>query len=1350
MSFYSLLQSRLSLAMQSDRPRLRNMLRAVRQAEEAGKPFDKNLAKLHEVLDESLARREAREKTVPKIVYDESLPVVGKRAEIAAAIRDHQVVVICGETGSGKSTQIPKICLELGRGISGLIGHTQPRRIAARSISARLAEELGPTGNKLVGYKIRFADQTSEQTLIKVMTDGVLLAESQTDRTFDQYDTIIIDEAHERSLNIDFLLGCLHRILPQRPDLRLIITSATIDATRFAEHFKSDIGPAPIIEVSGRTYPVEVRYQPLVDDEGNGDEEGDPIRGVADAVEDLCRLGNGDVLVFLPTERDIREAHQKLRGRNFTGGNPEILPLYARLSTAEQNRVFQKHSGRRIVLATNVAESSLTVPGIHFVVDTGTARISRYSPRSKVQRLPIEAVSQASADQRKGRCGRLGPGVCIRLFSEEDYLARERFTSPEIQRTNLAAVILQTLALDLGPIDEFPFLDPPRPESIRDGYKTLFELGAIDDKRDLTPLGRQLARLPVDPRIGRIILAADKEACLADILIIAAALEVQDPRERPQDKQQAADEAQAKFADADSDFLSYLKLWDFIHRLKSDLTRGQLRKACRQSFLSETRIREWQDVHRQLLEMVTQFGLRAGKRKYDGAEVTRTPLASGPLPPPSAVPKQSMGFADIQQSRLSLRESTSFRGAKGDTVYAAIHRSLLAGLLASIATKTDTSEYLAAGGNKFFLWPGSGTFDSRPKWIVAAELVETTKRYARTVAKIDEEWIEPLAMHLVNRSHSEPVWDRRSATVLASEKVTLFGLTIIPRRRVRYAHIDPVAARKLFLQHALVEGDYDTKAPFFAHNGRVREEAAKLAAKTRRRDMIVEDDAIYSFYQTRLPAEVVDAHSLDKWRKEAERKNPQILQMTAEDLLPAEADIEPQDYPDKLEIDRLKLSLEYHFEPGAEQDGITVTVPREALPQLTPERTDWLVPGLMEEKVEALIRSLPKQVRRELGPAPQVAEKVVGELRFGERPLLVSVAELLTKVAGVRITPDMFAADKLPPHLLLNVRVVDEKGKKLSEGRDVAALREKVGVKPEEVKPRAEEAVWHRDGLKSWDFDKLPQRLDVKRAGVMLTKYPALLDLGESASLRLLDSAAEAERQTRAGVRRLFSLAENRELKAQVQWLPGIDKLKLWGAPLAKERPITEQLMDLLADRALFGDGLFAGLPRSRTDFEELLRARRKHIVPAVQEVTKLVTPLFEAYHEVRLALETPRPAAWKFALDDIRDQLALLLPPNFLTTQPWEWLQHFPRYLKAISLRLKKLSTALARDKSNSDLVAPRVKAWQDRIAKPFTTDAEQEQLALFRWMLEELRVSLFAQELGTSIPISPQKLDKQWTKVG
>lgn len=1326
MSFYRELEMQIARAMQADRHRLRNLLRAVRQGEDRGQPVDQHLRKLHEQLDASLARREKREQTVPKIQYDEALPIAAMRTEISAAIRDHQVVVLCGETGSGKSTQLPKICLELGRGIAGMIGHTQPRRIAARSIAARVAEELGSPPGRLVGHKIRFADQTSPETLIKVMTDGVLLAESQTDRYFDQYDTLIIDEAHERSLNIDFLLGYLHRLLPKRADLKLIITSATIDAERFAEHFRSDLGPAPIITVSGRTYPVEVRYQPLLGE--NGEEEVDPIRAAADAVEDLCRLGQGDVLVFLPTERDIRETHQKLRGRNFAGGTPEILPLYARLSTAEQNRAFQKHGGRRVVLATNVAESSLTVPGIRYVVDTGTARVSRYSPRSKVQRLPIEAVSQASADQRKGRCGRLGPGVCVRLFSEEDYLSRERYTAPEIQRTNLAAVILQTLALELGPIDEFPFLDPPKPEAIRDGFKTLFELGAVDESRVLTSLGRQLARLPVDPRIGRIILAAAQEGCLADVLVIAAALEVQDPRERPVDKQQAADEAQSKFADPDSDFLSYLKLWDFIHRLKSDLSRGQLRKACRQNFLSEVRLREWQDVHRQILEMTTQFGLKPGKRRYHGE------------------PQQP-----VDPSAPPLRGRVAPENALSSREYEGIHRSLLTGLLSNVATKGDAGEYLGAGGNRLFLWPGSGTFESRPRWIIAAELLETTKRYARTAARIDPDWIEPVAMHLVNRSYSDPHWDRKSATVLASERVSLFGLTIIARRRVRYAHIDPVISRKLFLEGGLVAGEYDTRAPFFAHNARVREEVAALAAKTRRRDLIVEDHTILDFYDERLPSDVVDGASLDKWRGAAERENPGRLFMKQEDLLPDLSDAITQEaFPDRLEIDRLTLPLVYHFEPGAEQDGVSVTLPRAALPQLTPERADWLVPGLLAEKVQAIIRALPKQVRRNLGPAPEAAEKVLAELTFGEKPFLPAVAQLLSRLSGERITPEMLQAERLPPHLALHVRVVDEQGKTLAAGRDVSALREKVGVKSADEKPHATEAPWHRDGLTRWDFDQLPPRLDVRRGGVTLTKYPALLDKGETVSLRLLDHAAAAHAQTRGGVRRLFSLAENRELKAQVQWLPNLAQLKLWGAPLTREIPLERQLMDLLAERALFGSPSGGNeLPQSRTDFEALCRARRAQIVPTVQEVTKLVLPLLEAYHQVRLALETSRPAAWQYAVDDLRDQLAHLLPASFLVHQPWEWLAHYPRYLQAMALRIKKLSSGLPRDRVNQETVSRHWLAWKEMAARHAQQGMADGELATYRWMIEELRVSLFAQELGTSLSASPKRLEKQWEKV-
>jgi ATP-dependent helicase HrpA len=1305
--FLRQLETQIAQALAADRFRLRNQLRAVKQAEEAGQPFDKNLDRLQQELEKSRALCESRRARVPKIDYDENLPVVARREEIARAIRENQVVVISGETGSGKSTQIPKICLEIGRGIGGMIGHTQPRRIAARSIAARLAEELRSPLGKSVGFKIRFADSTSPETLIKVMTDGVLLAESQSSRFFDHYDTLIIDEAHERSLNIDFLLGLLVRVLPKRPDLKLIITSATIDAQRFAEHFRSDLGPAPVIEVTGRTYPVELRYRPL---ETEDERDADALRGMADAVDELCRAGQGDVLVFLPTERDIREAAHKLRGRMLSGGSIDIVPLYARLSTAEQNRVFQSHSGRRIVLATNVAESSLTVPGIRYVVDTGTARISRYSARSKVQRLPVEAVSQASADQRKGRCGRIGPGICIRLYSEEDFRGRDRFTSPEIQRTNLAAVILQTLAFDLGPIDEFPFLDPPRAESIRDGYKTLYELGAISEARALTPLGQRLARLPVDPRIGRMLLAAHEEHSLADVLIIAAALETQDPRDRPADRQHAADEAQAKFADADSDFIAYLKLWDFVQHLKETVTRSQQRKAYQQNFLSEMRLREWQDVHRQLVEMVRQFGLAPGRRRIETA-ITVDPE----------------------------------RAARPDD-YAAVHRALLTGLLSNIAQRSDTSEYNGAGGNKFFLWPGSGVFARTPKWIAGAELVETTRRYIRTAARIDPDWIEPLATHLVSRSYSDPNWERRSATVLASERVSLFGLTIVPRRRVRYGPIDAKISRELFIQQGLVEREYDSRAPFFRHNGEMLENMQKLAAKTRRREMIVDDHLIYRFYDERLPAEVYDGATLDRWRKQAEPKNPQLLFLREADLLETDIATGPEQFPDKLEIDRLRLPLEYTFEPGGEADGITVTVPREGLSQLSAERVSWLVPGLLEEKVEALVRSLPKQVRRTLGPAPDIARRVVGELQFADGPFLPRVAQSLSKIAGERITPDAFTIERLPPHLLLNVRVVDDRGQTLAQGRDLAAIRERVGARDEPLAP-AEPSPWHRDGLKTWDFGALPKQVEVRHGGVVLTKYPALVDAGDSAALRLVDSAALASEQTRAGARRLFAIAENRELKAQVQWLPKFDQLKMFAAPLCQTRTLQQQVIDLLADRAFYAS---ESVPRNAEDFQIQAKIGKRNIVPSVQAVTRLVTPLLEAYHEVRLALEQPRPPAWQSALADIREQLAALTFEGFLTAVPDAWLKHYPRYLKGIASRLKKLaSSGVARDAQAYAEIASRWKAYQANAEAHRQSGIVDPELTLFRWMLEEQRVSSFAQELGASMPISPKRLDKQWEKV-
>jgi ATP-dependent helicase HrpA len=1327
MSFFADLESRIATAMQVDRFRLRNLLRAVRRDEEQGRPPDDKLEKLLRQLDESSARREKREKLVPRLEYDESLPVVARREEIAAAIREHQIVVICGETGSGKSTQLPKICLEIGRGLAGMIGHTQPRRIAARSIASRLGEELRTSVGQKVGFKIRFTDVTGPSTLVKVMTDGVLLAESQHDRYFDQYDTLIIDEAHERSLNIDFLLGYLHRLLPKRPDLRLIITSATIDAPRFSEHFKSERGPAPIIEVSGRAYPVEVLYRPLFR-EDDGDDI-DPIRGVADAVEEACTLGGGDVLVFLPTERHILEASHILRGRQLRGGQAEIVPLYARLSTAEQNRVFQPHSGRRIVLATNVAESSLTVPGIRYVVDTGTARISRYSARTKLQRLPIESISQASADQRKGRCGRVGPGVCIRLYSEDDYLARERFTSPEIQRTNLSAVILQLLVLDLGSIDEFPFLDPPRAEAIRDGYKTLFELGAVDENRQLTPIGRQLARLPTDPRIGRMIVEAGREQCLADMLVIAAALEVQDPRERPAERQQEADLAHAQWLDPDSDFLGWLKLWDFLHDLKAKTTRNQFRKACKQNLLSELRIREWQDVHRQLLEMAEQFGLKPGKRRW-----TRS-ASGGRKAPGSAAPDWDLPHREAHASRSPLEHPA----------YAAIHRSLLSGLLSSIANRGETNEYTAAGGGKFLLWPGSGTAAAKPKWIVAAEMVETTRRYLRTVARIDPAWIEPLASHLVTRSYSDPHWDRRAAGAMASEKVTLFGLMIVPRRRVRYTGVDPRASRNIFIQ-ALAAGDYDTKAPFLRHNRELVAAIEAKAAKTRRRELIIDPQLIVDFYEARLPAAVVDGPSLDKWRRDAEQQNRHVLFISERDLVTMPAEAAPNEFPDELQLERMTLPLVYHFEPGAPEDGVTVTVPREGLRQLSEERLAWLVPGLVADKVQALIRTLPKAARRNIGPAPEVARRIADKLDFAKGPFLPTVARELTEAAGEPIRPEMFDLERLPPYLRMKVRVIDHGGKTVVDGRDLATLREHLGEHQSSSESPPIESPWDRDGLTKWDFGPLPNQIELKRGGLSLTQYPALVDAGDTAALRLLDTPAEALRQTRLGALRLFVLAEHRELKTQVRWLPSLEKIRLHAAPLASRRPIENQLIDLIASRAFY---TIDQTPRDADSFEAQRLVGRKNILPAVQEVTKLVASLFEAYHELRLALESPRAATWQYAIDDLGDQLAWLLPDRFLATTPWEWLVHFPRYLKAMSLRLTKIkTTGIPRDRQSHCLVATRWHEFKEKATAHEQRGIDDPELAHYRWMLEELRVSLFAQELGTSIPVSPQRLDKQWAK--
>jgi len=1290
------LEADLSQAIRWDRHRFRRRLHALKAQERAGKPIDEKLGQLAGDLERSITLRRTRQRGVPPINYDESLPISARRREIADAIRDHQVVVVSGETGSGKSTQLPKICLELGRGVDGMIGHTQPRRIAARSIAARLAEELAVPLGREVGYKVRFAEALGQHTYVKLMTDGILLAESQGDPFLDQYDTIILDEAHERSLNIDFLIGLLKRLLARRRDLKLIITSATIDSARFAEHFATAAGPAPVIEVSGRSYPVEIRYRPVLPEEGLDDV--DPEQVLLGAVDEVASIDTGDILIFMPTERDIHETARLLRDHNIPGDGgdrqTQILPLYARLSIREQQRVFQAHSHRRVVIATNVAESSLTVPGIRYVIDTGTARISRYSARTKTQRLPVEPVSQASADQRAGRCGRVAPGVCIRLFGERDYQLRDRYTPPEIQRTNLASVILKTKAFGLGEIERFPFLDPPRMETVRDGYRTLFELGALDENRELTEIGRQLSRLPVDPRIGRMILAANQEDCLHEVLIIAAALEVLDPRERPLERQDEADALHARFADPGSDFLGYLKLWDFYHKLKSDLSRNQLRKACRQNFLSLTRIREWADIHRELMELVREAGLEIRPRQDK---------------------------------------------------YEPIHRAILTGLLSNLAFRHDAHEYNVAGGGKAHLWPGSGLFQTKPKWIMAAELVETTRRYLRTSARVNPRWIEPLAGHLVKRYYTNVSWSRSAGSAMASEKVMLFGLTVISGRRIRYGPIDPHLARQLLIQHGLVEGDLEQEPEFLAHNKKLLREVEKLQCKLRRHDLVLGEWARYDFYDRRIPADAVDAHQLMRWLRRAERSKPKLLWMSASDLTREAVQSDEAAFPEVLPLEQMELPVEYEFDPGAEDDGVTLTVPLEALNQIDPQRLGWLVPGLLLQKIEALIRSLPKELRRLLVPAPDTARKVLGLVNFGQGDIRESVGAVLSRFAGQPIPPWAFREERLPLELRMNVRVVDAEGKVLSQSRDVEDLRRQLGAEASRSFAALDDPQWTRDGLTTWNFDELPAEIELRRGMLTMKAYPTLVDRGSSVALRLADSPQRAVYQTYFGLRRLFFVAARRSLETQAQWMPNLERMHLFTATI-RGFPLVEQLAELIGDRAFMAE---QPIVRSQAEFAERLRAGQQRIGWSVQEVVALVMPLFEGYHEAQLALEKAANPHWQYALRDVRAQLDALVGPDFLSKTHWDWLQHYPRYFRAIQQRLENLSSNRHRDQEHTEELHAYWEAYLRRLREHEQTGVFDPELVHYRWMLEEYRVALFAQQLGTTLSVSPQRLNRQWAKV-
>ncbi len=1297
------LQTAIDECMPAERADLLRRWHGLRRRVREGKPYDRGLTELMAAVAAAQQRLAQRREGRPAVTYPEELPVSARREDIAAAIAGHQVVVIAGETGSGKTTQLPKICLELGRGVAGLIGHTQPRRIAARSVAARIAQELNTPLGQAVGYKVRFTDRTSPGSYVKLMTDGILLAEVQGDRDLLQYDTLLIDEAHERSLNIDFLLGYLRQLLPRRPDLKLIITSATINTERFAQFF----GGAPVLEVSGRTYPVEVRYRPVTAEDGAPDEDEDSRdrdlpEAIVDAVDEVGAIDpRGDVLVFLPGEREIRECAEALRKHQLR--HTEVIPLFGRLSAAEQDKVFQPHGGRRIVLATNVAETSLTVPGIKFVIDSGLARISRYSPRTKVQRLPIEAVSQASANQRAGRCGRVSAGVCIRLYSEQDFIGRPRYTDPEILRTNLASVILQMGALNLGDVEAFPFPEPPDSRAVHDGFQLLHELGAVDRQRGLTETGRRLARLPVDPRLGRMLLTAEHEGALHELMIIASALSVQDPRERPQEAQQQADQKHARFQEEQkegaaprSDFSAYLKLWDYYHEQARHLSQNKLRALCRAEFLSYVRLREWHDIHGQLLAMVNELKLRSNEVPAD---------------------------------------------------YGAVHRALLSGLLGNIALKGEQREFLGARNIKLNIFPGSALFKKPPKWIVAAELVETSKLYARIVAAIEPEWIEPLAQHLIKRSYAEPHWEKKSAQVAAYERVTLYGLPIVERRRVNYGPIDPVLSRELFIREGLVAGEFTTRVPLLAHNRQLVAQVEELEAKARKRDILVDEQTLFQFYDARLPQGIYSGKAFETWHAEAGEEERQRLLMTRDALMQHEAGaVTEAQFPDALLWNGLALKLDYHFEPGHPADGVTVVIPLAALAQVSAQRFDWLVPGLLKDKLIALIKSLPKVLRRNFVPAVNFVEAVIANLHVGGGALLDDFAHQLKRMTGVEVPHDAWQPEQLPPHLRMNYRVVDERGKTLGEGRDLDALQQQLAGKVRRTlaePPREKrQPSMERDGITAWDFGALPENVEVKRHGLTLKAWPALLDQGESVAIRLFESEAAAQAAQRDGLLRLFLLVGREKARYLRRNLPGIQPLCLHYNTLGGCDELKDELV-----QAVFAEAFLVSQPwpRDAASFAQRLQQGQEQLLALGARLCAALGEALAALHAINKRLKGAVAPQELPALNDIRQQLDRLVARHFVLQTPYPWLLHYPRYLKAVQARLEKLGRSPERDRQQRLELDALWHDYETRAAQGGLSAAQRE----FRWLLEELRVSLFAQELKTVQPVSVPRLRKLWKEL-
>ncbi|GLZ44916.1 ATP-dependent helicase [Actinomycetospora sp. NBRC 106375] len=1320
----------------ADAHRLRRRLGGAERIDDAAKRAG-TLEKIAGDVTAAEARLERRRASVPSVTYPADLPITERVGDIRAALEQHQVVVVAGETGSGKTTQLPKIALELGRGVLGTIGHTQPRRIAARTVAERVAEELGTTGTDTIGYQVRFTSRASEDTLVKLMTDGILLAEIQQDRLLRRYDTLIIDEAHERSLNIDFLLGYLAQLLPRRPDLKVIITSATIDPERFSRHF----GDAPIVEVSGRTYPVEIRYRPLVDDEGDGR---DQVDGIVDAVDELRREGpEGDVLVFLSGEREIRDAADALREHAGQAHveDLDVLPLYARLSAAEQHRVFEPSRGgrRRVVLATNVAETSLTVPGIRYVVDPGLARISRYSRRTKVQRLPIEPISQASATQRAGRCGRVADGICIRLYAESDVDARPEFTDPEIQRTNLASVILQMAGAKLGPVEDFPFVDPPDRLAVRDGVRLLTELGALvnGDATRLSDIGRRLARLPVDPRIARMVLAADELGCLHEVTVIAAGLSAQDPRERPAEKTDEADAAHARFTDPRSDFLSWVHLWEHVRSGRRELSSNQFRKRCQAEFLNFLRIREWQDLAAQLRQLGDELGLT---RNEPSPEITK----------------------DLAQR---------------------VHQALLTGLLSQIGLaqeppkdprtgkprKRALIEYEGSRGARFAIWPGSTVAKRPPTMVMAAELVETSRLWARTVAGVDPAWVEEAAGDLVTRTHSEPRWSKRRGTAVATERVSLFGVPLAMDRTVDYARIDREVARDLFIRHALVAGEWNTRHAFVTRN-RERLEQVEEMERRARRELVVDEETIVAFYDARVPADVASVRHFDRWWQKASRRDPHLLDLDLEALLAGEAPTAEQ-YPDTWTSGGLTLPLSYAFSPGAVSDGVTVTVPLAVLGQVRAEDLAWQVPGLREEMLTALVRSLPKNLRRSLVPAPDSARALMARLAHdgrpkAEEPLLPALSDAVRRLSGLDVPVDAWNVAGLPSHLRLTFRVTDDDGGTVAEGPDLGALRRRHAAATRAAVAAVADGA-ERRGLTSFaEIGELPRTREQRRAGGIVTAHLALVDTGRAVDVRVFDSALEARDAMRAGTRRLLRLALSSPARSLVRSLDNRAVLRLRGAmttsdtersgagPSTRYRDVdalAEDCVDAAID-ALVATG--GGPAWDPTAFETLRAHVAARLPAAAAEVLSRAESVLGEAGRVELALQelAQRPGgALGAALDDVREQLRTLVGDRFVARTPVARLPDVARYLRAAQKRLEKLPTAPRRDAEATATVhgvEGAYRAQRHRAAgEPRTFDADAYDAV--GWMVQELRVSLFAQEIGTSGPVSPQRITKALAKL-